>query len=173
MKKYVALTLLVLTVVGVVASHLEVERHDDSYVLNVDGARFDVLGHANDQLIQATRRCDAVNQENTNDPMAEAVKTALSAYSLPDSRSLVLRQLSSVGSWFLAEVEFSDLQPAVVLLKNSENGFTINNRAVWSGPVDPWVAGPWIRRYLLKRAPEAPSVLWACFDPTPHLFGSH
>lgn len=173
MKKYVALTLLVLTAVGVVASHLEVERHDDSYVLNVDGVRFDVLGHANDQLIRATRRCANVNQQLTNDPMAEAVKTALRAYSLPDSQRLVLRQLSSSGSWFLAEVEFSDLQSAVVLLENGENGFTINNGSVWSGPVDPWVAGPWIRRYLLKRAPQVPSDLWACFDPSPRLFGPH
>ena len=173
MKKYVALTLLVLTAVGVVASHLEVERHDDSYVLNVDGVRFDVLGHANDQLIRVTRRCANVNQQPTHDPTAEAVKTALRGYSLPDSQRLVLRQLSSSGSWFLAEVEFSDLQPAVVLLENGENGFTINNGSVWSGPVDPWVAGPWIRRYLLKRAPQVPSVLWACFDPSPRLFGPH
>lgn len=171
MKKYVALTLLALTAVGVIASHLNVEQHDDSFLLGVDGARFDVRGRVSDHVNQLTRRCDAVHVLALNEPMAQAVKLAVSDFSPPDSRSLNVRQIATSGSWVLAEVEFSNLQPAVILLDHQANGYTIDNGLIWSGSADPWVAGPWIRRYLQQRAPQAPSALLACFDPSPALFG--
>jgi hypothetical protein len=171
MKKYVALTLLAVTALGVIDSHLDVEQHDDSYLLRVDGVRFDVRGHVSAYVNQLTRQCDAVDARTLDGAMAQAVKQAISDFSPPDSRSLKLRQISTAGSWVLAEVEFSQLQPAVILWDQQAQGYTIDNRLIWSGSADPWVAGPWIRRYLQQRAPQVPRALLACFDPTKALFG--
>jgi hypothetical protein len=177
MKKYVALSLLAVTALGVIASHLEVQRYDDGYFLRIDGVPVDASGHASEALNRATRRCDAVAQRSpsdlSSDPSATAVKGLISDYSPPDSERLQLRQLLSLGPWFLAEVEFSDLQPAVILIEQNAQGLSIHNDSIWSGSTQPWVPGPWIRRYLRQRAPLAPPALWDCFDTTPSLFGPH
>jgi hypothetical protein len=99
------------------------------------------------------------------------VKRAISDFSPPDSRGLNVRQISTSGSWVLAEVEFPQLQPAVILLNQKAQEYTIDNGLIWSGTADPWLAGPWIRRYLQQRAPQVPDALLACFDPTKVLFG--
>ena len=171
MKKYVALTVLALTAVGVVASHLDIEQHDDSFLLRVDGTRFDLRGQVSAYVNQLTRRCDAVQARTLDEPLAQAVKQAISDFSPPDSRSLQLRQISTSGPWVLAEVEFANLQPAVILWNQQAHGLAIDNGLIWSGSADPWVAGPWIRRYLQQRAQQVPRGLLACFDPTKALFG--
>jgi len=177
MKKHVALSLLAITAVGVLASHLDIERHDDSYLLRVDGVSFDVRGQASAVLNLRLRHCDAIDQRSaaalSSDPSAIGVKQAISAYSPPDSKGLKLRQLLSSGPWFLAEVEFDQLQPSVILLEQNAHGWSIRHEAIWSGSSQPWVAGPWIRRYLQQRAPQVSADLWACFDPQPALFDSH
>ena len=177
MKKYVALSLLAMTAFGVVASHLDVEHHDDSYLLQVDGAPFDVRGHVSAVLNLATRRCDGIAHSLPggliSDPADLSVNEAISGYSPPDSHRLKLRQLLSSGPWVLAEVEFAQLEPAVIVLEKNANGLSIYQHSIWSGSTRPWLAGPWIRRYLRQRAPQVPSDLWACYDPTPTLFDPH
>jgi hypothetical protein len=174
MKKHVALSLLVMTALGVVASHLDWEQHDDSYLLRVDGVAVDVRGHLSAALNRATRRCDGVAHIQLGDmpsnPTAMAMKQAISEYSPPDSRRMQLLQLLSSGPWILAEVEFLALEPAVIVLEKIASGMPIHHHLIWSGSTQPWVSGPWIRRYLQQRAPQVPSDLWACFDPTPALF---
>jgi hypothetical protein len=172
MKKHVALSLLALTVSGVIGSHLAVEARDDSYLLQVDGVAVDVRGQISAAWNQATRQCEAVaqNRDLTRDPSAMAVQKLISDFSPPDSRRLRLRQLSSSGPWLLAEVEFVALQPAVILLEQKETALTIHSHALWSGTTQPWLAGPWIRRYLRQRAPQVVPALWDCFDPSPGLF---
>jgi len=177
MKKYVALSLLALTALGVIASHLDFERHDDSYLLQIDGVAVDVRGHVSAALNQATRRCGDITQLSPDvlpgHPLGMAAQEVISEYSPPDSRGLKLRQLLSSGSWVLAEVEFSELQPAVILLEQNRNGLAIHPDSIWSGSTQPWLAAPWIRQYLRQRAPPVPSALWTCFDPTPALFDRH
>lgn len=177
MKKYVALSLLAMTALGVVASHLDVEHHDDSYLLQVDGVPFDVRGHVSAALNLATRRCDGIAQsrpgDQFSDPEVLSVNEAISGYSPPHSHRLKLRQLLSSGPWVLAEVEFAQLAPAVIVLEKNANGLSIYQHSIWSGSTRPWVAGPWIRRYLRQSAPQVPSELWACYDPTPALFDPH
>ncbi len=172
MKKHVALSLLALTVWGVTASHLAVEERDGSDLMLVDGLAVDVRGQISAAWNQATRQCDAVaqNRDLTGDPSAIAVRKRISEFSPPDSQRLKLRQLSSSGPWFLAEVEFVELQPVVILLAQKETTLDIHPHAIWSGITQPWVAGPWIRRYLRQRAPQVPPALWDCFDPSPGLF---
>jgi hypothetical protein len=177
MKKYVALSVLAVTTLGVVASHLDIERHDDSYFLRVDGSAMDVRGQVSAALNHARRNCDAIVQrlpsDLSDDPSTIAVIKAISEYSPPDSRHLKLRQLLFSDPWLLAEVEFPELEPAVILLEKNANGLAIHNDSIWSGSTQPWVAGPWIRRYLRQRTPQVPSALWDCFDPTSALFDPH
>ena len=177
MKKYVALSLLAMTALAVVASHLDVEHHDDSYLLQVDGVPVDVRGHVSDALNRATRRCDGIAQslpgDSFSDSKVTSVKEAISAYSPPDSHRLKLLQLLSSGPWVLAEVEFAELQPAVIVLEQNAKGLTVYHHSIWSGSTRPWMEGPWIRRYLRQSAPQVPSDLWACYDPTPALFDWH
>jgi len=177
MKKYVALSLLALTALGVIASHLDVEHHDDSYLLQVDGVLVDVRGHVSAAFNRATRRCDSIAQIRPGDPFSDArvsvVEKAISGYSPPDSHRLKLRQVLFSGPWVLAEVEFAELQPAVIVLEQNANGLAVYQASIWSGSTRPWVAGPWIRRYLRQSAPQVPSALWDCYDPTPALFDLH
>jgi len=174
MKKYVALSLLAMTALGVIASHLDVEYLDDSYLLQVDGVPVDVRGHFSAALNRATRRCDGIARSLRGDPFSDArvsvVEKAISVYSPPASHRLKLRQLLFSGPWVLAEVEFAVLQPAVIVLEQNANGLAVHQNSIWSGSTRPWVAGPWIRRYLRQSAPEVPSALWACYDPSPALF---
>ena len=172
MKKYVALSLLILTSVGVVLNHVSLEPLDNSHVLNVDGVRWDVGGAVHEKLNTLTRQCEGVRRVTDVNDMDFSLLEAVREHSPPDSRSLTLRQLHSVRQWYLAEVSFETLQPAVILLKKTGNTFEIQEGAVWSGPVGPWLPGPWIRRYLQSQAVTAPAQLWACYDPSPGLFKS-
>jgi hypothetical protein len=70
----------------------------------------------------------------------------------------------------LAEVEFSSLNPAVVLLTNAADSTRIVEGAIWSGTTAPWQSSNLIRRYIQDRAPQAPPALMNCFDPVGALF---
>ena len=66
--------------------------------------------------------------------------------------------------WILAEVEFAQLQTAVMLIERSNLTLTDKQVLVWSGPTTPWLPGPFIREWLAKYEPSAPRVLIDCFD---------
>ena len=170
MKKYVALSLLFLTSVGVVLNHVSFEAMDDSHVLNVDGMRWDVWGAAQDHLNTLTRQCEGVKRVTEEQDMDVSLWAAVREHSPPDSRQMKVRQLHSTGQWYLAEVSFETLQPAVILLKRTGNKIEIQEGALWSGSVGLWLPGPWIRRYLQRQAVAAPADLLACYEPSPGLF---
>jgi hypothetical protein len=170
MKKYVALSLLFLTSVGVVLNHVSFEALDDSHVLNVDGMRWDVWGAAQDRLNTLTRQCEGVKRVTEEQDMDVSLWAAVREHSPPDSRQMKVRQLHSTGQWYLAEVSFETLQPAVILLKRTGNKIEIQEGALWSGSVGLWLPGPWIRRYLQRQAVAAPADLLACYEPSPGLF---
>lgn len=170
MKKYVALSLLVLTSVGVVLNHVSFESLDNSHVLNVDGVRWDVWGAVEENLNTLTRQCAGVKRVTDIQDVDFSLWEAVREYSPPDSRQLKVNQLHSMGGWYLAEVSFETLQPAVILLRKTGNKFEIQEGALWSGPVGPWLPGPWIRRYLQAQAVAAPAELLACYEPSPGLF---
>ena len=177
MKKYVAFSVMAVTALGVTVSHMEIEHYDDSYLLKVDGVVIDVCGHVSAALNRLTRRCEAIAPsvagEYGDDALAASAMQAIREHSPPDSRRLQLRQLLSSGPWMLAEVEFLELQPAVILLEQKAHSWAIPQHAIWSGSTQPWLAGPWIRSYLHQRAPQAPMALMACFEPSPALFDLH
>ncbi|NBQ86518.1 MAG: hypothetical protein EBU07_03390 [Betaproteobacteria bacterium] len=181
MKKHVAATLLVITVLGVTAAHLSVEQHDNGWLLVVDGRRHDAIGTVREAMLRLTRQCAPVRDARGEPALAAAALAAVRNYSPPDSASARLLQLQAAPGWLLAEVEFERLFPAVVLLREaapsgpaqagtapsvtSWPAWQIEERAIWSGLTHPWKAAPLIRDYLHARVPDLPAPLLDCFEP--------
>jgi hypothetical protein len=170
MKKHVALTLLVLTTLGVLKAHVDVERQDGGYFLSFQGKKHDVLGAFLNQTNAVLRQCRTVQVVDVNSAKAGKALGAIQNFSPPDSQDARLLGLQQQGPWLLAEVEFSTLNPAVVLLTNTADSTRIVEGAIWSGTTAPWQSASLIRRYIQDRAPQAPPALMDCFDPASALF---
>jgi hypothetical protein len=170
MKKHVAITLLVLTTLGVLKAHVGFERQDGRYFLNVQGKQHDVLGAFMNQTNKLLRQCRSVQTLDLHSPQAAAALSAIQNFSPPDSNQAHLLGLRQHGPWLLAELAFSTLNPAVVLLKIQPQGVKVVDGAIWSGTTAPWTAAPLIRRYISDRATQVPSDLMDCFDPVGVLF---
>jgi hypothetical protein len=170
MKKRTSAWVLLLVTAGVLLSHLSWEEKDNGHLLMVDGVALDVVGHARDRWTKVTRQCESVSRVGeTHDRFSQSL-AVIQAYSPPASASAQLRSLWSVGDWLLAEVEFNDLLPAVVLLRASQTTWHVQPDAVWSGHTLPWKAAPHIRQYLQQRGYPVPSALYDCFEPQSEAF---
>jgi hypothetical protein len=145
-------------------SHLEIQASDDSWLLLVDGRPVDVAGYLSDRSTQLVRDCRQVQVLQPTDPWHADALRAIRHESPPDSLSAQLVHLTRQDAWLLAQVKFSDLQAAVVVLTASERGLTMAQGAVWSGTTQPHRPDPFIRRYLRSRVPAAPADLIACFE---------
>ncbi len=170
MKKHVALTLLVLTTLGVLKTHVDIERQDGGYFLSYQGKKHDVLGALLNQTNSVLRQCPDVQPLDANSVVAKSALVAIQNFSPPDSQHARLLGLLQQDTWLLAELEFTTLNPAVVLLKTTPEKVSVVEGAVWSGTTAPWTSAPFIRRYIGDRAPQAPSELLKCFDPASQLF---
>ena len=170
MKRHVAATLLVLTTLGVIDTHVDVEAQDGRYFGVWQGKKHDVMGWLADHKNQLWRDCSAVQQLSNASPAAEQVLTLIADHSPPDSRNARLVSLLQQGDWLLAELVFAQLNPAVVVLQAGPAGMRLPERAVWSGSTSPWQPGPRIRQHLALQVPQVPAALLACFNPvTPGL----
>ena len=159
-----------LTTLGVINAHVDVEAQDGRYFGVWQGKKHDVIGWLADHKNQLWRDCSAVQQLSNASPAAEQVLTLIADHSPPDSRNARLVSLLQQGDWLLAELVFAQLNPAVVVLKAVPEGMRLPERAVWSGSTSPWQPGPRIRQHLALQVSQVPAVLLACFDPvTPGL----
>ena len=165
MKKKVALPLLVIVLIGVIASHISFKSADHSYLMVVDGIEIDVLGKMQNQWLSLTQNCKGVSQLQADQAGFQSVQNAIQSYSPPQSQSAQIAGMWTFGEWTLAEVEFEDLLPAVVTLDFNKHEHQIVPRGIWSGHTQPWMAAPLIRTYLKTQVPEVPSKLLNCFDP--------
>lgn len=170
MKKHVAITLLVLTALGVLRVHVNIERQDGSYFLSFQGKKHDVAGMLLNQTNAMVRQCGDVQTLDVNSTQAGSALDAIRNFSPPDSRHARLLGLHQQGQWLLAEVEFATLNPAVVLLTSAQERTSVVEGAIWSGTTAPWHAASLIRRYIQTRAPQAPPELLSCFNPAGALF---
>lgn len=143
-------------------SHLEVQSSDDSWLLLVDGRPVDVAGHLSARYTEWTRNCRRVQDLSGAEPVHAQALRVIQQHSPPDSRSAQLVHLSQQDHWLLAQVRFSGLQDAVVMLQASGQGLSIPEGAVWSGATHPHLPEPLIRRYLRSRVPAAPAELTDC-----------
>jgi hypothetical protein len=170
LKRHVAATLLVLTTLGVINAHVDVEAQDGRYFGVWQGKKHDVIGWLADHKNQLWRDCSAVQQLSNASPKAEQVLTLIADHSPPDSRNARLVSLLQQGDWLVAELVFAQLNPAVVVLQAVPEGMRLPERAVWSGSTSPWQPGPRIRQHLELQIPQVPAALLACYDPvTPGL----
>jgi hypothetical protein len=172
MKKHVAITMLVLTALGILRAHVTVEGQDGAYFLNFQGKKHDVVGGLLNQKNSLFRQCGPVNKIEIQSQVADSALHAIQNFSPPDSRNARLLGVLQQGPWLLAEVEFSTLNPAVVLLQMDGQKTRIVEGAIWSGTTAPWQSASLIRRYLQDRAPKVPAELLACFDPASALFNT-
>ena len=159
-----------LTTLGVINAHVDVEAQDGRYFGVWQGKKHDVIGWLADHKNQLWRDCSAVQQLSNASPAAEQVLTLIADHSPPDSRNARLVSLLQQGDWLLAELVFAQLNPAVVVLQAVPEGIRLPERAVWSGSTSPWQPGPRIRQHLELQVPQVPAALLACYDPvTPGL----
>jgi hypothetical protein len=165
MKRRTSLSVLVLVFLAVVGSHIGWTARDNGILMVLDGREIDVVGIAGDQWTQMTRNCKGVVRLQPSDENYRITDRLIKAYSPPHSQSARIAGVWGVDQWVLAEAEFVDLLPAVVLLDFSGDDAHIAGNAVWSGYTKPWKAAPFIRDYLVKQVPALPGALAACFDP--------
>ena len=154
-----------LTTLGVINAHVDVEAQDGRYFGVWQGKKHDVIGWLADHKNQLWRDCSAVQQLSNASPAAEQVLTLIADHSPPDSRNARLVSLLQQGDWLLAELVFAQLNPAVVVLQAVPEGIRLPERAVWSGSTSPWQPGPRIRNHLQSQVPQVPAALLACYDP--------
>jgi hypothetical protein len=172
MKRHVAATLLVLTTLGVLNAHVDVEAQDGRYFGVWQGSKHDVLGWLEDHHNQLRRNCSRVDKLAPDSTTAGQVLALIREYSPPDSRQAELISLQQQGSWLVAELNFAKLNPAVVLLRQEGDQLLLPERSVWSGSTAPWRPGPRIRAHLSASqsvsesfAEPVPEPLLACYEP--------
>ncbi len=170
MKRHVALTLLIVTALGVLNAHVDLPRVDGRRFVATQGQLYDPLGWLEDQANAWGRRCDKVVSVPLSSQEAQEVLTRIGAFSPPDSHTARALSLLRAGPWWLAEVSFESLSPAVVALQGEGPAMKIIERAIWSGTTSPWRPAPRIRDHLLAGAPGIPTDLVACLEPQSELF---
>ena len=166
----VSIPLLALVICGVLLTHIHVVRTENGNLLSIDGREVDVLGEIKNHWVALNRNCKDVTVVNADKAAYRQAQDLIRAYSPPNSQSAKIASAWSSDRWLLMEVEFDDLLPAVVTLKETNGEFTIVPHAVWSGYTHPWVAAPFIRDYLYRQAPDMPSALLTCFTPQSQSF---
>ncbi len=165
MKRCTSLSVLLLVFLVVAGSHIGWTSRDNGILLVLDGREIDLAGSASDQWNRISRNCDGVVRLQPADEKYQIATRLIQAYSPPQSQSVRLAGVWSMGKWGLAEAEFVELLPAVVLIDFAESEPHIIGNAIWSGYTKPWKAGPFIRGYLRRQAPELPPALVHCFEP--------
>jgi hypothetical protein len=165
MNKRVSLIVLCVVALGVISGHVSWVQKENGYLLVLDAREIDIMGEAKNDWVRSTRNCDGVWRLDHEDQRYLEVAQTIKAYSPPHSESAQLASVWTTGIWTLAEVEFKNLLPAVVLMKSIGGISTIMPNAVWSGYTRPWKAAPYIREYLSKNSRETPVSLFECFEP--------
>jgi len=165
-----SLILLPIVSVCVLLSHINWIRDDLGILLAVDERPIDVVGNFENQLNKLTRKCESVQRLTISDKEYQLAKSLIDEYSPPDSGFSNIASVWSMGNWLLAEVEFKDLQPAVVLIQKAGSEAAIVSDAVWSGYTNPHRPAPFIRKFLTQKLDSPPLALINCFDPQSNAF---
>jgi len=164
MPKRISIYVLILVSVGVFLNHFSVAQKENGLLLVIDGREVDAMGMAQEKWVKLTRNCERVAQLDSNTQKRLEILKLIQAYSPPNSESAQIVSLLKVEEWFLAEVQFKDLLPAVVLIQDRDGQLGIVPNAIWSGETHPWLAEPFIRQYISHKAPQAPKALLECFE---------
>ena len=120
MKKSTSISVLVMVSLAVGISHVGWAALDNGILLNLDGRHIDIVGMAKDRYTKISRNCSSVSRLKPEDKEYQSAVRLIIEYSPPHSQSVQLSSVWGAGNWTLAEAEFADLLPAVVLIDNSE-----------------------------------------------------
>lgn len=71
--------------------------------------------------------------------------------------------LMKTQSWLIAESEFSEAEPGVILLHAQDGGY--KTEIVWGGTNAPFKDPPAIREYFRSEVPGVPEPLVRCYEP--------
>ena len=164
MKKKISITLLIFFIPILILSHIGWSQRENGLLFNVDGRDVDFAGIIQDKWRKTTTMCSAVSELADSNSKHNEIKKLIKLYSPPNSNDIETIHVWTSGTWAVAEVEFKDLLPAVVAIKNINKDAEIVEDAVWSGMTIPWKSGPYIRTYLRNRSNEVPEVLLNCFE---------
>ena len=164
MNKRVVASIVLIATTAILSTHLGLEVLDNRPLVTIDDVRVDLVGHMLDKFNTLTRDCAKTQVVLPQDTLHRQVRTFIEAYSAPASSDPNILKLRTQKNWILAEVEFAQLQTAVVLLDGATLNQADNQIWVWSGPTAPWLPGPFIREWLAKHVPDAPRALIDCFD---------
>lgn len=162
MKRHVAATLLGVSGLLVIDSHVNWVAHDHGTLLEVSGQVLDPQGWAAERWRAWRNLCPAVPPE-WQAATAREVLQRIAQHSPPHSLDAQLLQLRQQGNWAMAEAAFKTLNPSIVVLRQTEGAWQIQDNAVWSGSTAPWQAADFVRRYLRQQAPDLPESLLDCF----------
>lgn len=162
MKRHVAGTLLGVLVLLILDSHIDGVRHDNRWLVEVNGRPWDAQGWMAEHWRQWRQDCAAVRAEAITSATAQAVLHTIQQHSPPDSLNAQLLHLHRQGDWAVAEVSFLTLNPSLVVLRQVQGDWRILDGAVWSGSTAPWLPADFVRRYLRQQAPELPPALRDC-----------
>jgi len=166
MPRRISIYVLLLVMVGVFLSHFSVTPKENGVLLVVDGREIDAMGMLEEKWLRLTRNCERVHKIDPSAKQYLDIQKTIQAYSPPSSESAQIVSLLSTGEWSLAQVQFKALLPAVVLVHREAGEQIIVPNAIWSGETHPWLAAPYIRRYISGKVPQAPRQLLDCFEPS-------
>jgi hypothetical protein len=164
MNKRVVASIVLLSTTAILSTHFGLEVLDNRPLVTVDDVRVDLVGHLLDTVNTLTRNCTQTQVVSPQSTLFSQTHTFIEAYSAPASTNPNILKLRTQEDWLLAEVEFAQLQTAVILLDSAALHQAGKQVWVWSGPTAPWLPGPFIREWLAKKAPQAPSALIDCFE---------
>lgn len=165
MKKKTSVIVLMLLIPTVVLMHVSWRHEDNGLLFNVDGRDVDVVGAFTDWARTATNRCQMVHALPSDDPRLGRIQAVIQSYSPPDSMEIRDIHVWTTSHWAIAEVEFQQLLPAVITLRDVDTDHpAVVEGAIWSGATAPWKSGPRIRSYLKSRSSDTPQDLLDCFE---------
>ena len=164
--------LMIIVVLGVALSHLGLRDDDNGTLLLIDNRPVDIKGEVNNIWVNLRRDCSSLIQLEPSDKQYYKVKNLIQSYSPPSSASAKLFTIIEYRGWLLAEAEFDDLLPAVILIKSETpyKDLQIIPNAIWSGFTKPWKSAPYIRGYISRQQPDVPQNLLDCFEPKSNSF---
>ena len=148
-----------------IALHLNYKHEQNGLLLIIDEQPVDAIGNAKNLWNKVSRNCTKVSRLNPGNAHYQESLTLIKNYSPPSSASARIKGLWSVENWTLAEVEFEELLPAVILIKKEKESAYIVPNAVWSAHTQPWHAASYIRQFMTRQAHDVAPNLINCFDP--------
>jgi hypothetical protein len=142
-----------------------VERFDTSYLVVTQDSVYDFIGMAREKWNSMTRDCDDVALDSGTSDKSKAIENYLNLGLVQSSGRVTVLTTAAQLDWYLVEVEFESLEPALLLLRYEQGKYVWFKDATWSGNPGPWVAGPIIREFIGTKVPSTPKQLLQCFKP--------